>query len=100
MTIKALNIRKSNNTPLDVSWELSGGSQSSYELFLIREGSIIEMAKSTGEAMKCTLHTIVEPMKEYALLLTVKSGKLLSSVRAGFIPDKDAPLYQSVTQTS
>ena len=71
MKIKELMIRKNNAEKLDVSWEISDGDQSSYELFLIREGSIVERVKTPSAAMRCSLRTIVEPMKQYALLLTV-----------------------------
>lgn len=96
MKISELIIRKTA-ADLDVSWKLSEGGQSSYDLFLIREGAIVERVRQTTDAMKCTLHTITEPTKEYALLLTVRSGKLLSSVTAGFCSPKDSQLCQTVS---
>ena len=97
MKIKELNIRKNRTAQLNVSWELSGGDQSSYELFLIQGGSIVERVKMSGKSMRCSLRTLIEPMKEYALLLTVKSGSLLSSVRTGFFSGRNAELSQSVS---
>lgn len=97
MEIKELIIRKTNAAKLELSWELSDGDQSSYELFLIQGGSIVERVKTSSAAMKCSLRTMIEPMKEYALLLTVKSGQLLSSVRAGFYSDSNAPTLQSIS---
>lgn len=97
MKISELNIRKTESADIDVSWRLSDGDQSSYDLFLIEGGSIVERVRMSTGAMKCTLHTITEPMKEYALLLTVRSGMLLSSVLTGFCTQKDSSLYQSVT---
>lgn len=96
MKIKELIINKTSADTLELSWKLSNGIQSSYELFLIRRGSIIESVKMSSEAMKCSLHTIIEPMREYALLLTVKSDRLLSSVRAEFYAASDKPISQSV----
>lgn len=96
MKIKELKIRRSNEK-LDVSWDISDGDQSSYELFLIREGSIVERVKMSGAVMRCHLRTIVEPMKEYALLLTVKSGELLSSARAAFFSGKGSEVSQSMS---
>ena len=87
MNIKELYIRKNDTAKLDVSWRLSDGDQSSYELFLIENGSVIERVKAPDTVMQCTLQTILQPMKEYALLLTVRSGQLLSSARAGFYSD-------------
>ena len=100
MKIKELIINKTKAKKLDVSWELSDGDQSSYELFLIQGGAIVERVKMSSAAMKCSLRTMVDPMKEYALLLTVKSGKLLSSVRAGFYSGSDAPMSQSISYQS
>lgn len=97
MKIKELMIRKNNAEKLDVSWEISDGDQSSYELFLIREGSIVERVKTPSAAMRCSLRTIVEPMKQYALLLTVKSGQLLSSVCTGFYSGKGVELSQNIS---
>lgn len=100
MKINELIIRKSNSAKLDVSWKLSDGDQSSYELFLIQGGSIIERVKASSAAMRCSLKTMVEPMKEYALLLTVKSGQLLSSARAGFYSGTEAPVSQSISYST
>ena len=97
MKIKELIIRKNNASKLDVAWKLTDGVQSSYELFLIQGGSIVERVKTSGASTGCSLRTIAEPMKEYALLLTVKSGQLLSSVRAGFYTGTDAAQYQSIS---
>lgn len=97
MTIKELIINKTDAKRLDVSWRLSDGDQSSYELFLIQGGSIIERVKATSVAMQCSLRTMIEPMKEYAVLLTVKSGRLLSSARAGFYTATDKPTSQRVS---
>lgn len=97
MRINELIINKTNAAKLDVSWKLTDGDQSSYELFLIQGGSIVERVKMSSAAMKCSLRTMVEPMKEYALLLTVKSGQLLSSVRAGFYSGTDSPMSQSIS---
>ena len=44
--------------------------------------------------MRATLHTIAEPMKEYALLLTVRSGSRLDAVRTGFCTQRDATVNQ------
>ena len=97
MKIKELMIRKNNTEKLDVSWTISDGDQSSYELFLIREGSIVERVKTSTGAMRCSLRTIVEPMKQYALLLTVKSGQLLSTARTGFCCGGGDQLCQSIS---
>lgn len=97
MKITELIIHKTDAADLDVSWRLSDGDQSSYDLFLIQEGSIVERVRMSTDSMKCTLHTITRPMKEYALLLTVRSGKLLSSVLAPFCAQKDAALYQCIS---
>lgn len=96
MKIKELMILKNSMDELSVSWNISDGDQSSYELFLIKEGSIVERVKTSGAVRKCSLRTMIEPMREYALLLTVKSGELLSSARAGFFSGK-SELSQSVT---
>ena len=96
MKIKELMIHKNNMDKLCVSWNISDGDQSSYELFLIKEGSIVERVKTSGAVMKCSLRTLIEPMREYALLLTVKSGELLSCARAGFFSGK-SELSQSVS---
>lgn len=97
MKIKELIINKTNSARLDVSWQLSDGDQSSYELFLIQGGSIVERVKASSAAMNCSLRTMIEPMKEYAVLLTVKSDKLLSSARAGFYAATDAPMSQCIS---
>ena len=96
MNIKELIINKTD-AALDVSWRLSDGEQSSYELFLIQGGSIIERVKRSSAVMTCSLRTMIEPMKEYAVLLTVKSGRLLSSARAAFYAATDKPTSQCVS---
>lgn len=92
MKIKELTIRKTDADKLHISWSLSDGDQTSYELFLIRGGSVAEQIKENSAAMKCTLQTTAEPMRDYALLLTVRSGELLSTARAGFFSGKDTEL--------
>lgn len=97
MRIKELFIIKTDTKRLEVSWSISGGEQASFELFLIQGGSIAEMVKESSDVRRCSLRTTIEPMKEYAVLLTVKSGHLLSSARAGFFIDADMPLSQYVS---
>ena len=96
MNIKELIINKTD-AALDVSWRLSDGEQSSYELFLIQGGSVIERIRMSSDTMRCSLHTVIEPMMEYAVLLTVKSGRLLSSARAAFYAAADKPTSQCVS---
>lgn len=96
MKIKELMIRKTAST-LNVCWELSEGEQSSYELFLMKGGSVAERIKASDKAMRCSLKTLIEPMKEYALLLTVRSGELLTTARAGFFSSKDGELCRSLS---
>lgn len=94
MKIAELRIQNTAANGFDVSWRLSEGDQSSYDLFLIEGGAIIERVRRSGDRMRATLHTIAEPMKEYALLLTVRSGSRLDAVRTGFCTQRDATVNQ------
>ena len=96
MKIKELSIRKHYTKSLEVSWSLSGGVQSSFDLFLIENGSVVERVRQSGDIRHCILRTFTEPMKPYSLLLTVRSGQALSTVRTGFFAGKDSPRYQSI----
>ena len=97
MRIKELIINKTDAKQLDISWQLTGGDQSAFELFLIQGGSVIERIRMSSDTMRCSLHTVIEPMMEYAVLLTVKSGRLLSTARAGFYAAADKPMSQCVS---
>lgn len=96
MMIKELRIQKTDNSKLNISWTLSAGGQTAYELFLIREGAVVDGMKLSSDLTGCVLHTALEPMKEYSLLLTVTAGKHLSTARAGFRIDKGTRLFLSV----
>lgn len=96
MMIKELRIQKTDNSKLNISWTLSAGDQTAYELFLIKDGSIVDGAKMSSDLTGCVLHTSLEPLKEYSLLLTVTAGKQLSTARAGFRIDKGTRLFLSV----
>ena len=97
MKIRELIINKTDVAGLDISWRLTDGAQTSYELFLIQGGSVVERVKRSSGVMRCSLCTRIDPMKEYAVLLTVKSGRLLSSARAGFYAAADKPMAQCVS---
>lgn len=86
MKIKELTICSIQTNRLAVTWKLSDGEQISYDLFLMQKGTVIERAGAFTGVTGCTLHTAAEPMKEYSLLLTVRSGGILSTVRTGFYP--------------
>ncbi|MBQ3330715.1 MAG: hypothetical protein IJG87_06005 [Ruminococcus sp.] len=96
MMIKELRIQKTGSTDLDISWTLSAGTQTAYELFLIQEGCVVDGIKKNSAVTKCSLHAALEPMKEYSLLLTVSVEARLSSARAGFRIDKGTRLFFSV----
>lgn len=96
MFIKDLCISKIDTKTPELSWSLSNGEQSSFELFLIQGGSVAEMIKESSGVTRCSLRTMIEPMKEYAVLLTVKSGRLLSTARVGFHTASDTPLPRRV----
>jgi hypothetical protein len=97
MTIRELIINKTDMKQLDISWRLSDGAQSSYELFLIQGDSVVERVKRSSDTTRCSLCTTIDPMKEYGVLLTVKSGRLLSTARAGFYAAEDKPMSQYVS---
>lgn len=96
MMIKELTIMKKCSADLTVSWTLSSGEQTAYELFLIQNGCVIDSVKTASSVTRCTLHFEAEPMKEYFLLLTVTSGAELSAARAGFRFDKGAQVLLNV----
>ncbi|MBQ3264785.1 MAG: hypothetical protein IJH07_03320 [Ruminococcus sp.] len=96
MKIKELTIRKNAAAALDVSWKLSGGGQTSYDLFLIQNGSVIERVRTPSPVTSCRLRTVPEPMTDYALLLTVRSGEQISTARTGYCPTKSIPMYQNI----
>ncbi|MBQ3286068.1 MAG: hypothetical protein IJH40_10600 [Ruminococcus sp.] len=97
MKIKELRIQKADNAALSISWTLSDGRQTAYELFLIREGCVVDGVKMSSGLTSCTLHTTPELMKEYDILLTVTAGAKLTTARAGFRIDKKAQLYLCVS---
>lgn len=97
MIINELCINKIETKRPEVSWSISGGEQTSFELFLIQGGSVAEMVKASSDVTQCSLRTMIEPRKEYAVLLTVKCGRLLSSARVGFFVDTDHPIPQCVS---
>ena len=94
--IKELKIRKHDCVGIEIAWTLSAGSQTAYELFLIREGCVVDCVKTESNVTQCTLRIEPEPLKEYFLLLTVTAGSHLSSARAGFRIDKGSQLYLCV----
>ena len=86
MNIKELTICNIQTNRLAVTWKLSDGEQISYDLFLIQKGAVIERVRAVTGMTGCTLQTAAEPTAEYSLLLTVRSGERLSTVRTGFYP--------------
>ena len=97
MQIKELIINKTNAARLEVSWRISDGGQSSFDLFLIQGGAVAERVREISDVTQCSLQTMIEPMREYAVLLTVRSGGVLSSARAGFFAAADKPITQCVS---
>lgn len=86
MMIKELTVRNNQTAGLAVSWKLSDGEQTAYDLFLIQKGSVIERVRAETGVMGCALRTTAESTAEYSLLLTVRSGQLLATARSGFYP--------------
>ena len=97
MIIKELNISMNGAEAPELSWVLSEGEQASFDLFLIQGGTIVERVRLSTAVTRCSLRTMIEPMREYAVLLTVKSDRQLSSARAGFFAAADKPMTQCVS---
>lgn len=96
MKIIQLSVKKDISDRLEIAWTLSRGAQSAYELFLIRNGAVVEAAKARSKLTRCRLSTEIEPMKGYAVLLTVTNGQRTASVCAGFYPMKEKELCQTI----
>ena len=96
MKIKQMSLKKDASDKLDIAWTLSGREQSSYELFLICNGAVAEAVKASSEHTQCRLNTEIEPMKSYAILLTVTSGGQMASVCAGIYPIKEKVFCQTI----
>ena len=88
MRIKELTIRNHQNAQITVSWKLCNGEQTSYDLFLIQKGTVIERVRAETCMTACTLRTIAGSTAEYNILLTVRCGQLLSTARTGFYHQK------------
>ena len=82
MKIRKLRIQSDN--AVHISWSITGGKQSAYDLFLIQNGAVIERSKAESSAEGCILHTPILPPAEYSVLLTVTAGEKLATARTGF----------------
>jgi len=96
MKIRQLSVVKISSQQLDISWTLSGGGQSAFELFLIRNGAVAAGARASSHITRCRLDAAIEPLKSYAILLTVTSGRQMASVCAGVYPQRDCELCQTI----
>ncbi len=96
MKIESLDIHLTTHRKVALSWTINNGIQSTYEVFLIRNGAVAEMKKKAQHDRYCILDTPIASQGEYALLLTVRCGQQIHSVRTGFFADKHNVLCQKM----